>query len=211
MPRPPRHLLSHSYYHIMTRGNNKNVVFRSDNDYRYFLDLIVKYKTEHPFELYHYCLMPSHTHLQIQTQNASDFSVFMKKLNLAYFHHYKKNYGWVGHFWQDRFKSQAVGKDGYFIQCGRYIELNPVRKGLTQKPEEWQYSSCSFYAQGQPDALITPDFLYEGLSGNALDRQSKYSSLLIDPIVEESYCKSIWGSDLQRYREGEKVHRKEKA
>ena len=121
MPRHSRLLLSQSYYHIMTRGNNKNIVFRCHEDYLYFLELISRYKLEHSFDLYHYCLMPNHVHLLVKTNKASDFSTFMKKLNLAYFHHFRQEYGWIGHFWQDRYKSQAVGKDAYFIQCGKYI------------------------------------------------------------------------------------------
>lgn len=210
MPRTRRFLLSQSYYHVMTRGNNRNVVFRSDEDYQYYLSLIAKYKIEHPFELYHYCLMPNHTHFLIQTKKAADFSTFMKKLNLAYFHHFNKEYGWVGHFWQDRYKSQAVGKDAYFIQCGKYIELNPVRAHLVEKPEEYQYSSYRFYANGKTDRLITPDFIYEGLGHGEHEKQTQYQDLVVDQSIEDSYKKKAWGSDYQRYKEIEKVDRKMK-
>lgn len=114
MSRPPRLLLSHSFYHVMTRGNNRNTVFRNHSDYIYYMSLIKKYKQDLPYDLYYYCLMPNHVHLLIQTKQAQKFSLFMKKINLAYFHYFRKHYGWVGHFWQDRFKSQPVGKDDYF-------------------------------------------------------------------------------------------------
>lgn len=192
----------------MTRGNNKNVVFKCNEDYLYYLDLVSKYKLEHPFDLYHYCLMPNHTHFLIQTKQALDFSIFMKKLNLAYFHHYRQEYGWVGHFWQDRYKSQAVGKDAYFIQCGKYIELNPVRKGLVKNPKDYQYSSYRYYSEGKPDHLITPDFIYEEMSCGDVEKQLKYQKLIIDQIIKESYPKPAWGSDYQRYRERDKVNRK---
>ena len=139
MPRTARLILPHSYYHVMTRGNNRNTVFRFDIDYLYYLDLIRKYKEDLPFDIYHYCLMPNHIHLLIKTNNESNFSLFMKKLNLSYFHYYRKNYGWIGHFWQDRYKSQPVGKDNYFIQCGKYIELNPVRANLVSDPKDYLY------------------------------------------------------------------------
>jgi len=207
MPRPPRLLLSQSYYHIITKGNNKNVVFRSDDDYRFYIELICRYKAECPFSLYHYCLMPTHTHYEIQTKKAKGFSVFMKKINLSYFHYYRRKYGWIGHFWQDRFKSQPVGKDEYFIQCGKYIELNPVRKGLVSKPEDWPYSSYSFYAHGKLSDLITEDFIYMKLGNNNSERQKNYSRLLIDQLVEKSYRKDAWGSIYQRFREKEKIIR----
>lgn len=208
MPRPPRFLLSQSFYHIMTRGNNRNVVFRSNENYLYFLDLIVKYKQEHPFDLYHYCLMPNHTHFLIQTKKALDFSCFMKKLSLAYFHHYRREYDWVGHFWQDRYKSQTVGKDSYFIQCGKYIELNPVRAGIVKKPEDYQYSSYGYYAYGKIDKLITTDFLYEETGKDKKEQQQQYQKLTLEQIVKETYNRNIWGSDQQRYKEKQKISRR---
>lgn len=192
----------------MTRGNNRNVVFKCDEDYQYYLELVFKYKLEHPFDLYHYCLMNNHVHMLVKTNIASDFSTFMKKINLAYFHHYNKEYGWVGHFWQDRFKSQAVGKDAYFIQCGKYIELNPVRASIVENPADYLYSSYRYYEKGETNHLITPDFMYEEMGKDDAERQAQYRKLVVDEIIEESYRKSAWGSDYQRYKEKEKVDRK---
>lgn len=210
MPRPPRFLLSQSYYHIMTRGNNRNIVFREKEDYIFFLDLISKYKKEHSFDLYHYCLMSNHIHFLIQTKKATDFSVFMKKLNLSYFHYFKKKYGWVGHFWQNRFKSQPVGKDDYFIQCGKYIELNPVRANITKNPQEYFYSSYNYYAKDQKNKLLTDDFFYEGLGRDKKERQTNYQQLIIYQIIKKTYNRSIWGSNNQRYMEKQKISRKMK-
>ena len=208
MPRTKRFLLSQSFYHIMTRGNNRNTVFKTDEDYQYYLGLVFKYKLEHPFDLYHYCLMPNHTHFLIQTRQALDFSAFMKKLNLAYFHHYRKSYGWVGHFWQDRYRSQAVGKDAYFIQCGKYIELNPVRAGLVENPEDYLYSSHGFYSKGQYNILLTSDFMYQEMGKSDIERQKNYQKLVVDEIIGESYNMNVWGSDRQRYQEVQKINRK---
>jgi len=205
MPRPARILLSKSYYHIITRGNNRHQVFKSDQDYARYLELIKKYKAKHPFNLFHYCLMPNHIHLLVQTKRASDFSIFMKKLNLAYFHHYRKSYSWAGHFWQNRFKSQPVGKDEYFIQCGKYIELNPVRANLVKQPEKYPYSSYSYYALGHHNDLITQDIFYDGLGQNDDDRQQNYRDMVILELVGDSYFQPIWGSDKQRYQEKRKI------
>lgn len=205
MPRPPRLLLSHSYYHIMTRGNNKNTVFKKVDDFEYYLGLIQRFKAELPFDLFHYCLMPTHVHQLIRTQDAQDFSCYMKKINLAYFHYYRRRYGWVGHFWQDRFKSQPVGKDDYFIQCGKYIELNPNRKKLVDKPGEYRFSSYNFYASGRSDPLITPDIFYQSLGKNQATRQKNYQGLVIGDLVSESYSQKAWGSNIQRYNEVRKI------
>ncbi len=205
MPRGPRLLLSQSYYHIMTRGNNLNSVFRNSEDYLQYFKLVKNYKEEHPFNIYHYCLMPNHIHLLVKTNKASDFSTFMKRLNLAYFYYYKKTYGWVGHFWQGRFKSQPVGKDEYFIQCGKYIELNPVRANLAVKLNDYPYSSYNFYAHGSLDELITEDMFYQTLGRTNSQRQKEYQKLLINEIVESTYTKKVWGANKQRYNEIKKI------
>jgi len=205
MPRPPRLLLPLSFYHIMTRGNNKNKIFLSEADYQYYLQLLAKYKAELPFDLYHYCLMPNHTHFLIKTKSACDFSTFMKKLNLSYFYHYKKQYGWTDHFWQGRFKNQPVGKDDYFIQCGKYIELNPLRANLAEKLEDYPYSSYRHYVLGEENDLVTEDIIYSGLGNTVDQRQVRYMKMVIDDIVIRNYKGKAWGSNIQRYNEAKKI------
>ena len=207
MPRSPRLLLSKSYYHIIARGNNKNTIFKEDEDFLFYLDLAKKHKKENPFDIYHYCLMSNHIHFLVKTGNASGFSAFMKSISLAYYYYFKKKYGWTGHFWQGRYKSQPVGKDEYFLQCGKYIELNPVRAKIVKDPRSYPYSSYNYYAKGEDNDIITEDFFYKELGSNNRERQKEYKSILIDEIINESYNKSVWGSAIQRYREGQKTRR----
>ncbi len=210
MPRSARLLLSKSYYHVMARANNKMTVFHDSKDYDYYLELVKRHKTDHPFDLYHYCLMPNHVHFHVRTKDAADFSLFMKKLNLSYVHHYRERYGWVGHFWQDRYKSQPIGKDSYFLQCGKYIELNPVRAGLVTRPEDYPYSSYRHYAFGEPNDLLTDDIFYEKLGDTKEERMSAYQKIMIELVVYEARHKKVWGSPLQRYNEQKKISQHKK-
>lgn len=205
MPRQPRLLLSKSFYHVMTRGNNKNQVFREKEDYFYYLKRFKEFKSELPFHLFHYCLMPTHVHQLIKTDSAENYSLFMKKINLAYFHYFRRKYGWVGHFWQDRFKSQPVGKDAYFIQCGKYIELNPVRKGIVKNPEDYIFSSYSHYASNKQNNLLTEDLFFKELGKNKSERQNNYRNLVIDNVIVQNYERKIWGANYQRYHETRKA------
>jgi len=189
----------------MTRGNNKNIVFRVAKDYERYLELLARFKRELAFDLYHYCLMPNHVHLLVRTTQAQDFSLFMKKINLSYFRYYKQKYQWVGHFWQDRYKSQPVGKDDYFIQCGKYIELNPVRAGLVEDPGDYQFSSYRYYCQGQLNPLLTNDIFYDQLGVSAAEKREAYRRLVVGDLVTASYQKSSWGSEQQRYNENKKT------
>lgn len=183
MPRQPRFLPPGNFYHIMARGNNKAAVFSCVDDYQYYLKKFTEYKKEHPFDLYHYCLMPNHIHLLIKSNHESNFSMFIKRLNLAYYHYYHRHYGFVGYFWQGRFKSQLIDSDPYFIQCGKYIEFNPVRAGLFPKPEDYAWSSYGFYANGKPNSLITSSIFYDDLGQNKSERMKNYQELVVDNAI----------------------------
>jgi putative transposase len=208
MPRKPRFLLSQTYYHIINRGNNRDIIFKENDDYLYFLELITRHKKEHQFNLFHYCLMPNHFHFLIQTGDATGFSVFIKKISLSFYYYFKKKYNLVGHLWQNRYKSQPVGKDEYFIQCGKYIELNPVRADIVNHPKNYAYSSYKYYAEGKEDNLITENFFYKRLGKEREERQKNYQKMVINEMINGSYGKSVWGSDEQRYREKRKINRK---
>jgi putative transposase len=116
--------------HIMCRGNNKQEIFLNNKDKLYYYSLLKKLKQENRITVFHYCLMSNHIHLVVWLNDKCNLSRFMKQVNLSYFYYYKRNYGYCGHFWQDRFKSNIVETDSYLLQCGKYIELNPVKAGI---------------------------------------------------------------------------------
>ena len=56
-------------YHIMCRGNRLSDLFRDEEDYQVYIDILKQVKEKHEFILYTYCLMTNHIHLQLQTLN----------------------------------------------------------------------------------------------------------------------------------------------
>jgi len=110
----------------------------------------------------------------------------MKQVNLTYFHYYKKIYDYCGHFWQDRFKSSVIEIDSYLLQCGKYIELNPVRAGMVNHPAHYPFSSYNFYTGDKPDTLITPSPAYLGLSDSVRLRQKQYVDFVVDSSIINS-------------------------
>lgn len=210
MPRTRRLLIPGCYYHVISRGVAHLPVFRATADYQYYLSLVEKYKAEFPFDLFHYCLMPNHIHFLVQVGRTC-FSEFMKKLNLAYFHYRHNQYDSDGYTWQGRFKSQFVGTDQYFIQCGKYIELNPVRAKIVKSPERYIFSSSRFYTTGKPDKLITVDPYFAWLGDTDIVRRESYSQLLISDLIKDSYTKTVWGTDKQRYNINRKIQRRIKS
>jgi putative transposase len=185
MPRDARIIPPEGYLHVRAIGNNSRKLFFYPRDFKIYYSLIKKLKNEEYIDILHYCLMSNHVHILLGVRENSNLSRFMKRLNLRYFHYYKKKHSYKGHLWQDRFKSKLVEKDEYMIQCGKYIELNPVRAGIVEVPEEYPYSSCLHYISGLEDEIIDDDPLYLNLSKDATSRQIIYRNMLLKEIGYE--------------------------
>ncbi|MCK9432592.1 MAG: transposase [Candidatus Omnitrophica bacterium] len=183
MPRTKRIISVDAALHITSRGNNRQLVFQNDSDKLYYRTLMEELKDDNMIIFYHYCLMNNHIHFQLRLKLESDLAKFMKQLNLRYSHYYKKLYGYVGRLWQERFKSNIILDDSYLLQCGKYIELNPVRAGIVKRPEDYLFSSYNFYAKGKPDTLITPNPVYLEMSYSAALRRKRYADFVVDERV----------------------------
>ena len=141
MPRLARITIEKACYHIITRGNQKQTVFKEPADYQKYLLLLTRYKNKYKFMLYCFCLMPNHVHLIIEVGKAEQLNRIMRGLNLSYTLYFNFKYEKVGHLWQDRFKSKIIEKDSYLLECIRYIEGNPVRASLASSIHDYPWSS----------------------------------------------------------------------
>ena len=161
MPRTARIAPKEFVYHVLTRGNNKQAIFKDENDYLKYIEILKKYKEKYLFKLYHYVLMTNHVHLVIEpSQEGGELYQIMKGINLSYAQHFKNKYKYTGHFWQDRFKSIIVSKDEYLLTCGSYVELNPVRARMVKEPKEYRWSSYGANAYGKKNDLVDGHVIY---------------------------------------------------
>ncbi len=158
MPRIARLTLDNAYYHIMTRGNQKQKTFIEEVDFMKYLDLLKHYKKKYRFNVYGYCLMPNHVHLLVGLEESAFLGKFMQGLNQAYTIWFNKKYKKVGHLWQGRYKSMVIQKDRYLLDCIEYIELNPVRASIVKSPSDYPWSSWQGRISYKKDNLLAiPD------------------------------------------------------
>ena len=164
MPRTARIAPRDYVYHILTRGNNRQNIFKEEDDFIKLVEILKKYKEKYQFKLYHYVLMTNHVHLVMEaTKEGGELSQIMKGINLSYAQYFKTKYKHTGHFWQDRFKSILISKDEYLLACGSYVELNPVRARMVKEPKEYQWSSYKANAYGNGDDLLDDHIIYDKL------------------------------------------------
>lgn len=194
MARPLRITVPNLPFHVLDRGNNRQIVFQEEADFVYYLRLLRRYKDELKFKLYHFCLMPNHFHLVLEPTIEGSLPKIMMRSTLAYSWYFNQRYGGVGHVWQGRYKSSLVDKENYFIWCGLYVELNAVRAGLVSKPEDWRWSSYRFHAFGEIDpltkGLVDTSAYYSELGHAVGERQKNYRDDVAD-VMKEEFLKGI--------------------
>jgi len=121
-------------YHVIVRGINRQNIFQDEEDKGVYLDRLYQYKTECGVKIYAYCLMSNHVHMLVK-ETDKPLNEFMKKLGTSYSYRFNRKYDRVGHLFQDRYKSEPVNDDAYFLMVFRYIHRNPGRAGLM--PFSW--------------------------------------------------------------------------
>lgn len=188
MPRRPRALVDDGIYHVYNRGNDRIDLFRCEEDFHSFLNLLLEAKQRFSLSIYHYCLMTNHFHLFVRVRQGDDLPKSMHSVQLAYTRVLKKRYEHLGHAFQGRFRSPLISKESYYLQCGRYIERNPVKAGMVKRAEDYEYSSARYYVFGRKDPLITPDEYYLELGNTDEERRKEYRDFL---SLEEPYSEMV--------------------
>jgi REP element-mobilizing transposase RayT len=140
MARPLRIEFPGAIYHITSRGNAKQEIFKTAEDRDAFLRTLQSVIERYRWLCHAYCLMKNHYHLLVETPGGN-LSVGMRQLNGVYTQAWNRINGRSGHLFEGRFKSIVVDKDNYLLEASRYIVLNPVRAGLVDDPSRWRWSS----------------------------------------------------------------------
>ena len=179
-------------YHIYNQGNNKQLIFHSDENYHYFLKLYRKFVLPHA-DLLAYCLMPNHFHFLVNTNsqsikirkvgslNLSELSNGIRMLLSSYSLAINKQENKTGS--QFRQKTQAkllnIEEVNYPFTCFQYIHQNPLKAGLVERMEDWDFSSFKDYAKIRNGSLCNQD-LAKNLIGFDESNFIKESYAVID-------------------------------
>jgi putative transposase len=186
MPRRPRIHLPGVPIHLVQRGHNRDACFFNDEDFLAYREWLGDALKKTGCALHAYVLMTNHVHLLLTPPNASAVSQLVMSLGRRYVQYINKTYGRTGTLWDSRYKSSLVHAEDYLLLCQRYIELNPVRAGMTDDPAHYRWSSYRANGLGQPDTLLTPHDQYLALDDDARLRQKNYRDLFRSELEREA-------------------------
>jgi putative transposase len=169
------------FYHVLARGNNKQVIFKDDQDYNVFIIRLKRYEKRYKFMLYAYTLMPNHTHLLIET-GITPLSKIMQGIQQSYTYYYHKKYKSVGHLFQGRYKAILCQRDTYLLELVRYVHLNPVRAALVDNPDDYLWNSHQAYLGYLNQPFVKKDLIFKMFSEDESAARKKYWQFIRDGI-----------------------------
>ena len=197
MPRKARQLSSSNIYHAILRGINKQTVMEDDGDRHYFMTVLRTCKELSGFRIHAFCIMSNHVHLLIEPGD-EPLDMIFRRIGIRYAMWYNRKYQRTGHLFQDRFRSENVDNDLYYMTVLRYILQNPMKANLETRPGTYRWSSFLAYQKGigsvtdtefaidlfgSREALI--DYVLQGNDDQVMDDEED------DPGISDEQAKKI--------------------
>ena len=210
MPRKPRVEYAGAVYHVMSRGNHSQKVFRGDEDCGVFLETLGEACGRTGWKVHAYALMGNHYHLLLETPEPN-LVVGMQWVQSTYTKRFNVAHREWGHLFQGRYKAIPVeAGGGYFSAIASYIHLNPVRiKGFDFDRERlvgYRWSSYPTYVgkAPRPEWLSCRQVLEQlGMADTAAGRR-KYAEYMAGRVEEVRHNDQPWKADetWQKIRRG---------
>ncbi len=181
MAEQQRRSSSTGFFHVVMRGNGKQILFEERADYRMFLHLLEEYSKETDVTVSAYCLMDNHVHLLI-CDKGNNMSVMMQKLGISYARYYNGKYERTGHLFQNRYRSEPVENELYLLTVFRYILNNPRKAGICPA-SAYEWSSYWLY---QNDSSFVDTRLFRKMIGDKVQYRRFINAENEDECLEYS-------------------------
>ncbi len=185
MARQSRLVIPNQPHHVIQRGNDRQLIFREQEDYQRFLGWLKEASRFYSVAIHTYVLMPNHLHLLATPSDNDGLALMMQKVGRLYVPWFNHKYERYGGLFQGRYRTSLVDTDRYFLSCSRYIELNPVRAHLAAAPLDYPWSSYAHHAGVRTDPLVTDHILYWSLGNTPFQREAAYTALVEQGIADD--------------------------
>ena len=189
-------------HHVTARGNRRAAIFVDDEDRALLLAIVGEALSLFDAEAIAYCLMGNHYHFVLHTRHAN-LSAVMARVNGLYTQAFNRRHRVAGRVFEGRFKSIHVDEAAYLMAVCRYVELNPVRAGMSASAFAWRWSSCrANIGLVRPPAWLATGRLHGYLLGHEVrtdgDRRAAQASYAA--FVDSERDVRLWDAHLSEGR-----------
>ena len=156
MPRTARKIAPH-YPHLITQYGNRGIeVFKTAEDYTFYLETLLSQAERYSVHFKSYCLLPNQVALLAVPDDKDGLALCLREAHRLYTKHVNESEGCTGHLWHGRFASFPM-EDGYARKATSFIENKPVRAGIVKEPHHYRWSSAKYHiGRKEFDPLLTP-------------------------------------------------------
>ncbi|NQU82363.1 MAG: transposase [Parcubacteria group bacterium] len=183
MVRQARQFNKGDFWHVFNRGVAKEVIFKDDNDFRFYLSRVTKALQKFPVKIHGYNLFVNHVHYLIEQHSDIPPSKFIGSVHGSFGLFINRKYSRVGHLFQDRFKANNAGDD--LLPISVYTNLNKVFDKLenTEKKVITKLDLDHLLQEAEKDAWSSYG-VYLGLRDDKITQTKHILSLLSDDIKQ---------------------------
>lgn len=178
MARLPRLTVPGFAHHVIQRGNDRQPIVRDDEDRQTLLSLITENASKHQVAVHAYVLMDNHFHLLLTPQTAEGVPQMMQAVGRRYVRYFNDRHHRTGTLWEGRYRSTLIQSESYLLACMVYLDLNPVRAAMVNRPEMYAWSSHRHYAGLAVQRGLTPHALYWEMGNTPFAREASYAEMV---------------------------------
>ncbi len=154
MPRISRAIAVGYPHHVTQRGNYRQTVFAEQADYERYVELLADFSPKYGLEIWAWCLMPNHVHFVAVPIHPESLARTFNTVHMIYAQYFNHKRNATGHLWQGRFFS-CVLDERHLYAAVRYVEMNPVRAGMVQAPQDYPWCSAKSHMAGVEDHVLS--------------------------------------------------------
>jgi putative transposase len=170
---------------VYNRGGNRMGIFVEADDHELFVHLMKQATRRAGVTVHGLVLMTTHFHALATPHSEHAMPIAMKEIGEQYAQYFNHKYRRTGPAWDHRYDAVPMESDSQCLTCLRYIELNPVKASIVDRPDAYRWSSFSVHARGHESDWLVPHRSYINLGRDPRERQLAYRALCAEPISLE--------------------------
>src|SRR6266536_1838330 len=177
------------YYHLSTRGVYGRPMFRDDADHELFLRLYGRTALKHRWVTLAWALIWNHHHFIVKLTDGG-LSNGVRALHSNFSRRMHGKYGGTreGHLVRHCFYAGQIKTDEGILAAARYVDLNAVRAGLCERPDEWRWSSYrATLGLEHPQPFHQPHELHRLLGKTPRAARTAYRRYVHEGLVSDSH------------------------